>query len=236
MDERKFVKENLNRLLIKEYLMKEVRTAGFGGLEIQRTPLGTRIVLEVERPGLVIGRKGAKIKELTDTLQEKFGVENPMIEVKESENPYLNAQIMAEKLASALERGWHFRRAGHSTLRRIMENGAKGAQIIISGKLTGDRARTEKFTQGTIKYCGKTAELVRVGYATAKTKPGIIGVTVKIMPPDVKLPDEIEIIPPTEEEKKEEKEEVIENAEGVEGEGNKGDVTGGEKEETGESS
>ncbi len=235
MDERIFVKENLKRLLIKEYMMQEVKNAGFGGLEIQRTPLGTRIVLEVERPGLVIGRKGAKIKDLTSLLQEKFNVENPIIEVKESENSYLNAQIMAEKLANALERGWHFRRAGHSTLRRIMENGAKGAQIIISGKLTGDRSRTEKFTQGTIKYCGKTSELVRVGYATAKTKPGIIGVTVKIMPPDVKLPDEIEIVPPTEEkeEKKEEEKEkeVIENAEGVKSEGNKGDESGGTEKE-----
>ncbi len=208
MDERKFVKENLNRMLIKEFVMKEVRSAGFGGMEIQRTPLGTRIILEVERPGLVIGRKGSKIKELTDVLQSRFGVENPMIEVKESENPYLNAQIMAEKLASALERGWHFRRAGHSTLRRIMENGAKGAQIIISGKLTGDRSRTEKFTKGTVKYCGHTAEMVRVGYATAKTKPGIIGVTVKIMPPEIKLPDEINILgPKPKEEEKEEKEE-----------------------------
>ena len=229
MDERIFIKENLKRLLIKEYMMKEVRNAGFGGLEIQRTPLGTRIVLEVERPGLVIGRKGAKIKDLTTTLQEKFNVENPIIEVKESENPYLNAQIMAEKLASALERGWHFRRAGHSTLRRIMENGAKGAQIIISGKLTGDRSRTEKFTQGTVKYCGKTAELVRIGYAMAKTKPGIIGVTVKIMPPDVKLPDEIEILPPMEEEV----EEVSENAQGTESERNKGDEFRGKKKEIG---
>ncbi len=214
MDERKFVKENLNRMLIKEFVMQEVRSAGFGGMEIQRTPLGTRIILEVERPGLVIGRKGSKIKELTDVLQSKFGVENPMIEVKESENPYLNAQIMAEKLASALERGWHFRRAGHSTLRRIMENGAKGAQIIISGKLTGDRSRTEKFTKGTVKYCGHTAEMVRVGYATAKTKPGIIGVTVKIMPPEVKLPDEINILGPRskgeEKGEKEEKGEVKE--------------------------
>ena len=238
MDERIFVKENLKRLLIKEYMMNEVKNAGFGGLKIQRTPLGTRIVLEVERPGLVIGRKGAKIKDLTDLLQNKFNVENPIIEVKESENPYLNAQIMAEKLANALERGWHFRRAGHSTLRRIMENGAKGAQIIISGKLTGDRARTEKFTQGTIKYCGKTSELVRVGYATAKTKPGIIGVTVKIMPPDVKLPDEIEILPPVKEEEenveeeKDEKEEVIDNAQGVESEGNKEDESRGTEEET----
>ncbi len=237
MDERIFVKENVRRLLIKEYLMKEASVAGFGGLEIQRTPLGTRIVLEVERPGLIIGRKGAKIKELTEKLQSKFGVENPTIEVKESPNPYLNAQIMAEKLASALERGWHFRRAGHSTLRRIMEAGAKGAQIIISGKLTGDRARTEKFMAGTIKYNGKPAELVDIGYATAKTKPGIIGVTVKIMPPDVKLPDEINILPPPsegeEESKEEEKkeEEVNENAEGTEGEGNKADERGREEKE-----
>ncbi len=227
MDERKFIKENLRRMLIKEYVMKEVRSAGFGGLDIQRTPLGTRIILEVERPGLVIGRKGSKIKELTDALQTKFGVENPMIEVKESQNPYLNAQIMAEKLASALERGWHFRRAGHSTLRRIMENGAKGAQIIISGKLTGDRSRTEKFTKGTVKYCGHTAEFVDVGYATAKTKPGIIGVTVKIMPPDVKLPDEINILPPESQVKEEiveetQVEEVNENAEGTESEANTG--------------
>ncbi len=236
MDERKFVKESVNRLLMKEYLMKETAMAGFGGLEIQRTPLGTRIVLEVERPGMVIGRKGAKIKELTDRLQQDFGVENPTIEVKESDNPYLNAQIMAQKLAMALERGWHFRRAGHSTLRRIMEAGAKGAQIIIAGKLTGDRARTEKFMAGTIKYNGKPVELVRFGYATAKTKPGIIGVTVKIMPPDAKLPDEINIIPPSEEEpvqevqveQKEENEgkdvteEVKENAQGTEGEADKG--------------
>lgn len=241
MDERVFVKENLRRVLIKEFVMKEVRSAGFGGLDIQRTPLGTRIILEVERPGLVIGRKGAKIKELTEALQEKFNVENPMIEVKESENPYLNAQIMAEKLASALERGWHFRRAGHSTLRRIMENGAKGAQIIISGKLTGDRSRTEKFTKGTIKYNGHPVELVRKGFAIAKTKPGVIGVTVKIMPPDAKLPDEINILGPPEEraeEKGEEpreevkepaeakveekKEEVKENAQGTEGEADTG--------------
>ena len=234
MDERKFVKENVNRLLMKEYLMKETAIAGFGGLEIQRTPLGTRIILEVERPGMVIGRKGAKIKELTDKLQQDFGVENPTIEVKESSNSYLNAQIMAQKLAMALERGWHFRRAGHSTLRRIMEAGANGAQIIISGKLTGDRARTEKFMDGTIKYNGKPVELVRVGYATAKTKPGIIGVTVKIMPPDVKLPDEINIISPEEIEEKveeENKEEVNENAERAQSEADKGNESRREVEE-----
>ncbi|NPA76094.1 MAG: 30S ribosomal protein S3 [Euryarchaeota archaeon] len=232
MDERVFIKENLRRVLIKEFVMKEVRNAGFGGLNIQRTPLGTRIVLEVERPGLVIGRRGSKIKELTQVLQEKFGVENPMIEVKESENPYLNSQIMAEKLASALERGWHFRRAGHSTLRRIMENGAKGAQIIISGKLTGDRSRTEKFTKGTVKYCGNTSEMVDFGYAVAKTKAGVIGVTVKIMPPDARLPDEIRIIGfPEERDEENKEEEVNENAEGAESEADTGNDAGREETE-----
>ena len=228
MDERVFIKENLKRLLIKEYVMNEAKIAGFGGLEIQRTPFGTRIILEVERPGLVIGRKGSKIKTLTDVLQDKFKVENPIIEVKESEKPYLNAQIMAEKLASALERGWHFRRAGHSTLRRIVENGARGVQIIISGKLTGDRSRTEKFMAGTIKYCGKPAELVDVGYATAKTKPGIIGVTVKIMHPDVKLPDEILI--GTTENKTEEKKEEVKEDEGTESKEDTGNEPGREEE------
>jgi len=197
MKERKFINENLRRVLIKEYLRKETDRAGFGGLDIQRTPLGTRIILTVERPGLVIGKKGEKIRDLTTTLEERFEVENPQIEVKDENNPNLNAKIMAKKLALALERGWHFRRAGHSTLRRIMDSGAKGAQIIIAGKLSGERSRTEKFTSGTIKYCGEPAEkLMEIGHVDAITKPGIIGVTVKIMPPKAKLPDEIKILSP----------------------------------------
>jgi len=104
---------------------------------------------------------------------------------------------MAEKLANALERGWHFRRAGHSTVRRIMENGARGCQVIISGKLTGQRHRTEKFKDGHIKYCGQAKlNFMRQGFAAAKLKPGVIGVTVQIMDPNAKLPDEITIFPP----------------------------------------
>ena len=141
--ERKFVAENVRRVLLKEYLMKEVSRAGFGGLDVQRTPMGTRVILSTERPGLVIGRKGQTIKNLTTAIEEQFGFENPQIEVQEVENPNLNAQIMAEKLAFSLERGWHFRRAGHSSVRRIMDDGAKGCYIIIAGKLTGQRHRTE---------------------------------------------------------------------------------------------
>ncbi len=195
--ERKFVTENIRRVLLKEYMMKRVGRAGFGGLDVQRTPMGTRVTLITERPGLVIGRRGEAIKSLTKAIEEDFKFNNPQIEVQEVENPNLNAQIMAEKLANALERGWHFRRAGHSTVRRIMESGARGCQVIIAGKLTGARHRTEKFKEGHIKYCGQAKlNFMHQGFAVAKLKPGVMGVTVQIMDPKAKLPDEIDIIPP----------------------------------------
>ncbi len=192
--DKRIIVENMRRVLLKEYLMKETRRAGFGGLDIQRTPMGTRVTLQSERPGLVIGRKGGAIKSLTDAVERQFKFDNPQIEVQEVANPSLNAQIMAEKLANALERGWHFRRAGHSTVRRIMEAGGKGCLVIIAGKLTGQRHRTEKFKAGHIKYCGEPRNLwMGRGFAIAKLKPGVIGVTVEIMNPLAKLPDEIEI-------------------------------------------
>lgn len=215
--ERKFVMENIRRYLLKEYLMNETKRAGFGGLDIQRTPMGTRVTLTIERPGLVIGRKGGSIKQLERSVNEDFSFDNPKIEVQEEANPSLNAQIMAEKLASALERGWHFRRAGHSTVRRIMESGAKGCQVVISGKLTGQRHRMEKFKEGHIKFCGEPAlEWMDEGFAVAKRKLGIIGVKVQIMDPKAKLPDEIEVaskevpVEPAPEEKKPEDAKVVE--------------------------
>ncbi len=196
--DKRIVIENIRRMLLQEYLMKQTQRAGFGGLDIQRTPMGTRVTLIAERPGLVIGRKGGAIKALTEAVERQFNFDNPQIEVQEVTNPALNAQIMAEKLGNALERGWHFRRAGHSTVRRIMEAGAKGTLVVIAGKLTGQRHRRAKFKAGHIKYCGEPRNTwMRKGFAVAKLKPGVIGVTVQIMDPDAKLPDEIEVKPPT---------------------------------------
>jgi len=196
--DKRIIVENVRRVLLKEYLMNETRRAGFGGLDIQRTPMGTRVTLLAERPGLVIGRKGSAIKSLTEAVERQFKFDNPQIEVQEVSRPALNAQIMAEKLSNALERGWHFRRAGHSTVRRIMEAGAKGCLVVIAGKLTGQRHRRVKFKAGHIKYCGEPRNLwMDRGFAAAKLKPGIIGVTVEIMDPLAKLPDEIEIKPPS---------------------------------------
>jgi small subunit ribosomal protein S3 len=193
--ERKIVKDVVNRHLLKEYVMKATERAGFGGIDIQRNPMGTLVTLIAERPGMVIGHRGKTIKELTAAMEHKFNFDNPQIEVEEEKNPNLNANIMAHKLAVALERGWHFRRAGHSTVRKIMGSGARGCQVILAGKLTGERHRTEKFKEGHIKYCGETALLtMEIGYAVAKKKLGTIGIKCMIMRPGAVLPDEIKIL------------------------------------------
>jgi small subunit ribosomal protein S3 len=193
--EKKFVREAVNRLLIREHMHRETERAGFGGIDIQRTPMGTRVSVLAERPGMIIGRKGSTINALTDQLSRRFKVENPQIEVVEAgRDSALNAQIMATKLAEALERGWHFRRAGHSTVQRVMQAGALGCQVVIAGKLTGQRHRTEKFVQGHIKYCGDTLDQVMdVGFAVCKKKLGVMGCTVRIMRPGSVLPDMITI-------------------------------------------
>jgi len=191
---KEMLQERVRRVQVHDYVQRKTIRAGFGGLSIQRTPLGTHVRIAAERPGLVIGRKGSDIQRLTEELERKFGYENLQVEAGEVNNFALNPLIMAAKVANALERGWNYRRAGNSMLQRIMDSGARGCQITIAGKLTGLRHRTEKFLSGHIKFCGETAlELMDIGIAQAKLKPGTIGVKVAIMRPDAKLPDEIEV-------------------------------------------
>lgn len=191
---RKFIDRNVERHLVREFLLSKTSRAGFGGLDFQRTPEGTKVTLSAERVGMVIGRKGKIINELQRRLQNDFNLDNPRLEVAEIDNPALNAQVMASKLASALERGWYFRRAGHSSLLNIMDAGAKGCLVVLSGKLTGSRNRTQKFQAGHIKYCGDTAiQFMDIGKAVCIKKLGTIGCTVAIMRPGSKLPHEIRI-------------------------------------------
>jgi len=221
--ERKFVQERLKKLMVKEWIKDEVKSAGFGGVDILRTPLGTQVTLFVERPGLVIGKGGRRIKMLTEKLKA-FGLDNPQVSVDEVEKPEFNAQLMASLLARALERGWYFRRAGYRFLYRIMEAGAKGCEIEISGKLVSERARTEKFVAGTIIHTGDPAySMVQKGFDIAIKKLGVLGVSVRIIPPDVSLPDEFVV-----------KDVDVERlrGEGSEDEGDKRDEQGGEVEET----
>ena len=191
---RTFINRNVERQLVREYLLKETERAGFGGLDFARTPEGTKVTLHAEQVGRVIGRRGKVIHELQRRLQEDFNLENPHLEVTEIEEQRLNAQVMASRLASSLERGWFFRRAGHSTAQNIMDAGARGCLVIISGKITGARHRVEKFQKGHIKFCGEPAlEFMDTGFSTCVKKLGTIGCTVRIMRKGVQLPHEIKI-------------------------------------------
>ena len=190
----KMIRRNVDRQLVREFLLKETERAGFGGLTFNRTPEGTKVTLRAEQVGRVIGRRGKVIHDLQRRLQEDFDLDNPQLEVEEIEESRTNAQVMASRLASSLERGWFFRRAGHSTVQNIMDAGARGCIVILSGKITGARHRVEKFQKGHIKYCGETAlQLMDVGFSTAVKKLGTIGCTVRIMRPGAKLPHEITI-------------------------------------------
>ncbi len=204
---RTFIHRNVERQLVREFLLRETERAGFGGLEFQRTPEGTKVTLHAEQVGRVIGRKGKVIRELETRLKEDFKLQEPKLEVEEITEPRLNAQVLASRMASSLERGWFFRRAGHSTAQSIMDAGARGCLVILSGKITGARHRVEKFQQGHIKFCGETAlQFMDVGYSVAVKKLGTVGCTVRIMRPGVKLPHEVVIkdrhesgLPPLEE-------------------------------------
>lgn len=161
---------------------------------MKRTPFGTNITLYVNRPGLVIGRHGTKIKDMTEELEKKYKLESPQIEVKEVDNPDLNPQIISKKIALSLEKGWNYRKAGNTTLRRVIDQHARGVLIRIGGKISGERARTQKFMYGEIKYSGEPARAgVDGGFSVAMLKTGVIGVYVKLLKSDYRLPDEIGI-------------------------------------------
>lgn len=196
MKERKFINEAVKKLLVSEFIRKETDHAGFGGMEMKRTPFGTNITLFVNKPGLVIGRRGSKVQEITESLEHKYHVESPQIEVKEIENPDLNPQVVSKKIALSLEKGWAYRKAGNTTLRRVIDNHSKGVIIRIGGKISGERARTQKFMYGSVKYSGDPSRSgMKNGFSIAKLKQGVIGVTVRMLDNNYKLPDEIKVGP-----------------------------------------
>ena len=181
--EKVFVKEGIKESQVEDFLRERFKRAGYSHTEIQRTPIGTRIVVYANKPGLVIGRSGRYVNSITDEVKTKFGFENPMIDVREVENPMLDANIVASRIADSLERGINYKRVCGFYLERVMESGAIGIQIRVAGKMAGrDRSRFQKFHEGFIAHSGDYAEkFVDKGYARAALKPGAVGVQVRIM-------------------------------------------------------
>ena len=161
-----------------------------------KTPMGEKIIIYASRPGLIVGRKGQNIKQLTKTLKKKFELENPQIEISEVDNPNLDAHIVVEKIVDALEKfgSQKFKAIGHKIMTDVMRAGGIGIEIVISGKVPSARAKSWRFYTGYLKKCGDIANSVRKADAQAQLKTGIIGVKVSIMPPDIKLPDDIELV------------------------------------------
>ena len=187
------LKNNYRNTELDEFLKEELKDAGFGGADIQKSPLGTRLTLYVTRPGLVIGRKGSGIRDLTSKLEVKFGLTNPQISVVEVEVPELNPKIMCNRLAQLIERGTAFRRAALWTVNTIKNAGALGVEVTISGKLRSERAHFEKHSSGIIPKSGNMADkVVREGITHVLTKMGIMGIRLKIAiknasPPEFEL-------------------------------------------------
>ena len=184
------IKDNYNMMLLKDYLREAIKDAGFSHAEISKTPTGTRVALHVTRPGIVIGRKGSGIRELTEKLAVDFGLKSPQISVVEIEKPELAPSVMCQRMASHLERGTAFRRATMWTLKQIMEGGAMGVQITISGKLRGDRSAFEKHTQGILPRAGHHAEVVvDEDIAHVGTAMGRIGIRIRIAKKEKMVPE-----------------------------------------------
>jgi small subunit ribosomal protein S3 len=181
--EKLFVKEGIKESDVEEYLRKKFERAGYSHTEIERTALGTRIIVFAHKPGLIIGRSGRRINEIAEEIKQKFGFENPLVDVREVENPLLDANIVASRIARAIEQGINFKKVCNYYLEKIIEAGAIGVSIRVAGKLAGsERSRFQKFRQGFVAHSGDYAEkFVDRGEAQANLKPGIVGIRVEIM-------------------------------------------------------
>jgi len=196
---RHFISESIRKAEVDEYLGERFKDAGYGGVEIAKTPLGVRITVQAMKPGLVIGRGGETIRGLGVELQQKFNLANPQISVSEVQVPELNPYIVASQIASAIQRGIHFRRAGFRALESIMNAGALGAEITMRGKLTTERSRYEKFRLGYIPKVGDPAiKNLKEAVLNVQLKPGLWGIKVRITPSTATFPDRITVkeIPP----------------------------------------
>lgn len=195
MIERKFIKENTRIMKVEDYVKQELAKAGIIDVDIQRSTLATRIGIVAENPGLIIGRKGKTIQDLTEDLQKKLGIDNPQIEVTDVRNASLEPRVIGRWISRMLERGLKPKRVLQKAADRVMGAGAQGVEIVAKGKIQGKgaQARSERLLKGYVKKSGDSVKLIKEAFEKANLKQGIIGITVRIVPPDVVFPDKIDI-------------------------------------------
>jgi len=185
-----FIKDASRRLEIDEHLAQELKRAGYSKVELTKSPVGTRVVIYAAKPGMVIGRRGQSIRDLTKLLEEKFGIENPQLSVATIEVPEQDPKVVASQVAQALQRGVHFRRSAYWAIQRVIESGALGVEITIRGKLTTERARYEKFRAGYLPRVGDPVlKNLRTAVVDVQLKQGLFGINVRVLPPNVDFID-----------------------------------------------
>jgi small subunit ribosomal protein S3 len=195
MEEKKFVKFKQDELGIKEYVKNSLGKGRISDVAIEYTPIGEKIIIATNKPGIVIGKRGEKIEELTTVLRKRFNLDNPHIDIKEITNEALDAQLVADSIAIQLERkgSLKFKIIAYRALDSIMKAGALGVELALSGKLPSDRAKTWRFTQGYLKKTGDPSKVVTKASAQARTQMGVIGIKVSILPPDAHIHDQIKV-------------------------------------------
>jgi small subunit ribosomal protein S3 len=193
MEEKHIVKFKKDEFAIKEYVKTILGKGKVSKVKIEYTPIGEKVIISTNKPGLIIGKRGEKIDDLTNILKAKFKLENPRIEIDEIMKPEFDAQIIADEIALGLERlgPLKFKVIAYKNLQRIMSAGALGAEIVLGGKLPSARAKTWRFAQGYLRKVGDTAKVVDKAQAVAQTKPGTVGVKVSILSPTAILSDKI---------------------------------------------
>ncbi len=198
MIERDFIAQKTKEYYITEYVKKRLSKVGsISAIKLKKIPLGEKIVIYSSKPSLIVGSRGSNIRDLTRELKKEFNLENPQIEITEVRDLYLDAALVAEKVVSSLERfgSARFKSIGHKVMENVIKSGALGVELVISGKIPSARAKSWRFYQGYLKKCGDIAiEGVKKAQASALLKTGIVGVKVAIMPPDLQLPDRIDIL------------------------------------------
>lgn len=165
--------------LIRKFIKREYAVAGIPKVEIERDMERVQVFLYTSRPGVIIGRKGAKVDKLKEDLEHLCGQE-VKLEIREVTNPEIDAQLAAESVAQQLEKRAAFRRVMKMTMKAALDKGAQGIKIQVSGRLGGsDMARCEAFNEGKVPLATLQAH-IDYGFAEAFTTYGAIGVKVWI--------------------------------------------------------
>lgn len=197
MIERKIVEDKFIEFKISNFIRNEISDVPIQDIAFEKTPIGERITIHTSTPGLVIGREGSNIKRLTELLRKRFNFENPQIKIGEVENMFLSADVVAKKIANDLSNfgSQKFKLTGFKSLMNIMNSGAMGVEIRITGKLPSSRSKSWRFAKGYLKKTGYVSDFL-VDHAIEKVtlKTGVVGIKVSIMLPDTPLPDKINYV------------------------------------------